>query len=150
MNDIDSRKHRLRRHLRRLWAEVQPLETDTATSRIHGEELWNRKISDVEREVVDLNRKIDNFNLIKPERLDIFRLRIKLGEEIAAVKREPVQREELPRAVKIKTEEKSIAPIQKLSGKVFYLLKRLKTMLLPQNSLGYVRRGREEEQKPSA
>uniref|UniRef100_A0A7S0BID8 Uncharacterized protein n=1 Tax=Rhodosorus marinus TaxID=101924 RepID=A0A7S0BID8_9RHOD len=79
MNEIDQEKHKLRSAL-----VLSILKIDE-----NGDEglTWKKEVKQYESRIGSLNKKIDDFNLIKPERIDIFRLRLKLPSEIERARR---------------------------------------------------------------
>ncbi|KAJ8901271.1 hypothetical protein NDN08_007120 [Rhodosorus marinus] len=74
MNEIDQEKHKLRSDL-----VLSLLKVDE-----NGDEelMWKKEVKKYESRIGSLNKKIDDFNIIKPEKIDTFRLRLKLDSEI--------------------------------------------------------------------
>eukprot|EP00189_Rhodosorus_marinus_P004007 CAMPEP_0113955994 /NCGR_PEP_ID=MMETSP0011_2-20120614/1772_1 /TAXON_ID=101924 /ORGANISM="Rhodosorus marinus" /LENGTH=265 /DNA_ID=CAMNT_0000966005 /DNA_START=131 /DNA_END=925 /DNA_ORIENTATION=+ /assembly_acc=CAM_ASM_000156 len=79
MNEIDQEKHKLRSAL-----VLSLLKVDKTGNE---ELMWKKEMKQYELRIGSLNKKIDDFNIIKPEKIDTFRFRLKLDSEIERAKK---------------------------------------------------------------
>lgn len=85
MNEIDAEKKKFRSEMR--LARLKFHERDGTNNNL-AETLWKKHIESSENHIQTINKKVDHFNLIKPERLDIFRRRLKIHEELDRITEE--------------------------------------------------------------
>lgn len=96
MQEIDKEKKAIRQFLRLQWLHYLVHSSCCPQQEMSDVDCktWCKQEEYVKQQIVQLNRKIDNFNLQKPERMDfIFRLRLRWTEEVKRAQ-QPLSSEE--------------------------------------------------------
>jgi hypothetical protein len=98
MQEIDKEKKAIRQFLRFQWLNylvVSGISPDKQPQISHEDtKMWCKQEDYMKQQIVQLNRKVDDFNLQKPERMDfIFRLRLHWTEEVKRAQ-QPLSQEE--------------------------------------------------------
>eukprot|EP00871_Galdieria_phlegrea_P001798 jgi/Galph1/2619/GphlegSOOS_G1308.1 len=97
MQEIDKEKKAIRQSLRYCWLDYLvsrggDVERQESSPDVHE---WCTQQAYLKQQIAQLNRKVDDFNLQKPERMDfIFRLRLRWHEEIERAQ-QPLGTEEM-------------------------------------------------------
>ncbi|BAM81087.1 hypothetical protein CYME_CMM252C [Cyanidioschyzon merolae strain 10D] len=88
MHEVDAEVKRIRLALERAYrARVATAEDTSPASTAQRAERWEAAARELQEQMHQVNRRIDAFNLMKPERLDtVFRLRMRWEHEFMRVK----------------------------------------------------------------
>ncbi|KAF6004133.1 hypothetical protein F1559_002292 [Cyanidiococcus yangmingshanensis] len=89
MHEVDAEVKRIRMALERAYRARCPCSSDdTPEAAVRRAQRWEAAATELRAQMRQVNRRIDEFNLMKPERLDtVFRLRMRWEFELAHVER---------------------------------------------------------------
>eukprot|EP00184_Porphyridium_aerugineum_P006656 CAMPEP_0184700714 /NCGR_PEP_ID=MMETSP0313-20130426/15536_1 /TAXON_ID=2792 /ORGANISM="Porphyridium aerugineum, Strain SAG 1380-2" /LENGTH=179 /DNA_ID=CAMNT_0027160513 /DNA_START=253 /DNA_END=792 /DNA_ORIENTATION=- len=84
LNNIDDTKRQMRKHLRAKYVEFMGMAASPRR-----EFSWHHEVRQYEAQLIEVNKMIDHFNLIRPPQLDhIHRFRLKMDKELDQCKRD--------------------------------------------------------------
>jgi hypothetical protein len=88
MHEVDAEVKRIRITLERAFREQFDQQAETPEAATRRARRWEAAAAEIKEQMRLVNRRIDEFNLMKPERLDtVFRLRMRWELELAQVER---------------------------------------------------------------